>query len=133
MHKQELKLKLYPWELTAHFEVFLSNKSYISFHDGKKILDKRLLSSFEVKLINKILDSIKISAISKIGFDSLDIRTDPDIQSKLIIKYEWGNLSIVWSNSVEDKKPFSTISTLQNLLFELLPLDDLSFDFPIYQ
>lgn len=130
MNKRDLKLRLYPWEHPAHYELSLSEKSFISFHDGIKILEKRLLSPFEVKLIYKKINSIKIPARLKIDSDVL---TEPDIQSKLIVKSHWLNLTIRWTTSEEESRPFSSIISLQDLLFELLPLDALSFEFPLVE
>ena len=130
MNESDLKLRLYPWEHTAHYELSLSEKSFISFHDGIKILEKRLLSPFEVKLIYKKIDSIKIPVRVKIDSDVL---TEPDIQSKLIVKSHWLNLTIRWITSEEESRPFQSIISLQNLLFELLPLDALSFEFPLVE
>jgi hypothetical protein len=131
MNESDLKLRLYPWELSAHYELFLSEKSFISFHDGIKILEKRLLSQFEIRLILKKVDQIKIPI--RIREDSFSDETCPDIQSTLNIKSHWYNGTIKWTTSEEKKKPFSSIISFQNLLFELLPLDELEFDFPIYK
>ena len=131
MNESDLKLRLYPWEHTAHYELTLSKKSFISFHDGTKILEKRLLSPFEIRLLYKKIDQIKVPI--RIKEDLFFDTTCPDIQSTLNIKTHWHNGTIKWTTSEDNKKPFSSIISLQNLLFELLPLDELEFEFPIYQ
>ncbi len=127
MYQDELQLKLYPWEISAYYELFLSDKSFISFHDGSKILEKRLLSNFEMKLIYQKLDSIKIPV--RLKNDDICI-VDPEIQSKLSIKSQKSSFTIKWSNSLEEIKPFANIISLQRLLFDLMPLDNLPFEFP---
>jgi hypothetical protein len=130
MYQDELQLKLYPWEIPAYYELFLSDKSFISFYDGSKILEKRLLSNFEIKLIYKKIDSIKIPV--RLKKEDICIDICPEIHSKLSIKSEKSSFTIKWSNSLEEVKPYSTIISLQNLLFDLMPLDNLPFEFPEY-
>lgn len=130
MSMRRYKIKLYPWNNSAYYQVFLFDNPSIYFFDGSRLVGSRMLSNFENDLFAKRIKKIQIPFDQNPGEM---VVCDPNISSRISIRSKNVYLSITWDSSDSEVYPreYGVIRSIENLIFQLLPLDGLDFEIPM--